>query len=1074
MGGTWTGRGSRWAFAPGRGAWRAAVIAPLLLLLATCQVDKLTNNPPPIARLMLAPGQVRDSAPVGSMAAAPESLAVANGGPGTLSWVAHLQLGQSWLAFVGPNSGTAPAVLRIAFNPAGLPMGVYRDTVIVDAENAANSPGRVPVEFSVQPCQPAPLVVNAPPLTDSLTTSDCAAPHRATSFARLYTFTAAAGDSISIAMASTALDAYLMLDSSTSDAVPPLATNDSCTGGTDACLRYQRLPAAGTYRIEATSAGPAQTGVFTLSVTRPRPPAGVQSLAQLRSDSITAIALGDTTGERTVVLRGILADPDAGDSLRLQVELQPVGTAFTGTPTATGSRVANGQTAFVAATGLANNAAYHWQARGLDQTGRAGPWTSFGGNAESTSDFSTSIPVPPNAPTAMGQFQGDGNTAIAVGGTATGRSVIFKATVTDSNPGDQLRLDVEAEPVGTAFKNSPSGSGAPIANGAIATATLAGLTDNTAYHWQARIVDQTGRAGPWASFGNNAETATDFRVAVAVTQLVFTVQPTGAVAGIAMVPAVQVNAQDALGNTVASFTGNVTVSIANNAGGGTLSGTVTVTAVNGVASFSTLSIDKVGSGYTLTASATGLTTTSGTFAITPAAAKQLAFTVQPTTTPAGVTISPAVQVTARDSFGNAATSFTGGVTLALGANPGSGTLSGTLTRNAGAGVATFADLTIDKAGTGYTLTAAAPAAGLTAGTSAPFTVSAATAGKLALLTPPSAAAQSGVPLAQQPVLQIEDANGNPVSQAGVVVTATPSAGSLVSPTTTSDANGRATFAGLAISGAMGSYTLSFGAAGLVPVTSGTITLSPGPPSTLAIVTQPSTSVQSGAAFPVQPVVQLQDAAGNAVSQSGASVTATIATGSAALSGTNPVATTANGRATFTNLAITGVVGARTLTFSATGLTSVTSGSVNVTAGAAAQMAVNAGDNQTATAGTAVPIAPSVIVKDASGNPVPGTAVTFAVASGGGAITGATQTTSANGIATVGSWTLGTSAGANTLTATSGTLSGSPVTFTATGTAGNAGSVAVNAGNNQTATVGTAVSTAPSVIVRDPLNNPVQG
>src|SRR4029077_2665947 len=190
--------------------------------------------------------------------------------------------------------------------------------------------------------------------------------------ARLYTFTAAAGDSISIAMASTALDAYLMLDSSMSDAVPPLATNDSCSGGTDACLRYQRLPAAGTYRIEATSAGAGETGGFTLSGTRPpapaapptpprpRAPAAAQSLAQLRGDSLTAVPIGGTTDQGTVVLRGLVSDPDAGDSLRLQVELQPVGTTFTGTPTATGSRAANGQTAFVAATGLANNAAYHW------------------------------------------------------------------------------------------------------------------------------------------------------------------------------------------------------------------------------------------------------------------------------------------------------------------------------------------------------------------------------------------------------------------------------------------------------------------------------------------------------------------------------------------------------------------------------------------------------------------------------------------------------------------------------------------------------------------------------------------
>ena len=63
-------------------------------------------------------------------------------------------------------------------------------------------------------------------------------------------------------------------------------------------------------------------------------------------------------------------------------------------------------------------------------------------------------------------------------------------------------------------------------------------------------------------------------------------------------------------------------------------------------------------------------------------------------------------------------------------------------------------------------------------------------------------------------------------------------------------------------------------------------------------------------------------------------------------------------------------------------------------------------------------------------------VTFAVASGGGSVTGLTAMTNASGIATVGRWTLGTSAGANSLTATSAGLSGSPVTFSATGTAGD--------------------------------------
>ena len=69
------------------------------------------------------------------------------------------------------------------------------------------------------------------------------------------------------------------------------------------------------------------------------------------------------------------------------------------------------------------------------------------------------------------------------------------------------------------------------------------------------------------------------------------------------------------------------------------------------------------------------------------------------------------------------------------------------------------------------------------------------------------------------------------------------------------------------------------------------------------------------------------------------------------------------------------------------------------------------------------------IADANGNPVAGAQVTFVVASGGGSVTGATQTTGADGIATVGGWTLGTAAGANTLTASSTGVA--TVTFTAT-------------------------------------------
>jgi hypothetical protein len=92
-------------------------------------------------------------------------------------------------------------------------------------------------------------------------------------------------------------------------------------------------------------------------------------------------------------------------------------------------------------------------------------------------------------------------------------------------------------------------------------------------------------------------------------------------------------------------------------------------------------------------------------------APHLAFAVQPSRTLPLMTIQPSVQVAIVDALGNRVTSFNGQVTIAIGHNGGTvfpGTLSGTRTVNAVNGVATFADLSIDQLGTGYTLVASVP------------------------------------------------------------------------------------------------------------------------------------------------------------------------------------------------------------------------------------------------------------------------------------------------------------------------------------------------------------------------------
>lgn len=95
---------------------------------------------------------------------------------------------------------------------------------------------------------------------------------------------------------------------------------------------------------------------------------------------------------------------------------------------------------------------------------------------------------------------------------------------------------------------------------------------------------------------------------------------------------------------------------------------------------------------------------------------------------------------------------------------------------------------------------------------------------------------------------------------------------------------------------------------------------------------------------------------------------------------------------------------------------------------ATSIAATSSTTLTAAPGATVTDPPSVIVRDETGSPMVGASVTFAVTSGGGSITGGRMTTNPSGIATVGSWTLGISGGANTLSATSGSLPA--VTFTA--------------------------------------------
>ena len=99
------------------------------------------------------------------------------------------------------------------------------------------------------------------------------------------------------------------------------------------------------------------------------------------------------------------------------------------------------------------------------------------------------------------------------------------------------------------------------------------------------------------------------------TQLMVTSQPPKIV-GLDDKFDVKVSAEDANGNVDTSFNGAVTMALDNNPGGATLGGTLTVNAVNGVADFPDLTLNKAGSGYTLQATSAGLTSVdTGSFSV---------------------------------------------------------------------------------------------------------------------------------------------------------------------------------------------------------------------------------------------------------------------------------------------------------------------------------------------------------------------------------------------------------------------------------------------------------------------------
>jgi hypothetical protein len=243
-----------------------------------------------------------------------------------------------------------------------------------------------------------------------------------------------------------------------------------------------------------------------------------------------------------------------------------------------------------------------------------------------------------------------------------------------------------------------------------------------------------------------------------------------------------------------------------------------------------------------------------------------------------------------------------------------------------------------------------------------------------------------------------------------------------------------------------------------------------PPASLVLRQAPSVSARNGIPLEQQPAIDVLDSDGQPVP--GVQITAGIASGGGSMSGTTAVVSDGSGRATYTDLTLVGAGGPHTLRFSvADPALEVLSGTIILGAGGPAQIAGIAPLAYAGTVTSPVSPPPSVVVKDAAGNVVPGITVTFE-ANRDARVSPETAVTGANGVARVTSWTLGSTAGVQyTLTARVEGSALPAVRFAASARAGAAGRLAIAAEPSSPTQNGAPFSQQPVIQVTDQDGNP---
>jgi hypothetical protein len=277
---------------------------------------------------------------------------------------------------------------------------------------------------------------------------------------------------------------------------------------------------------------------------------------------------------------------------------------------------------------------------------------------------------------------------------------------------------------------------------------------------------------------------------------------------------------------------------------------------------------------------------------------------------------------------------------------------------------------------------------------------------------PSSVSFTALDETRQLSASVTDQSGNPLTETNVSWSSSNDAVATVSSTGLVTATGMGT----------AQVTAAYGSANAVAEVTVVQT-----PTQLTKVSGDGQNAAAGEALAEPLIVEVRDALGNPVT--GATVVFAVSQGGGSVAPTS-VTTSADGRAS-TTLTMGPTVETPQLVSASIPATAISvSFTATAIAGPPASISLAAGNNQHAAAGTAVPVRPAVVVRDAHANPVAGVAVEFEVVSGGGSITGGSTVTNAIGRAEVGSWTLGSGPNVLHATAAGAVIDCNPVTFTA--------------------------------------------